>query len=306
MSLWGKDIKVWDLQTPDPGNKIRNKIAAGELIRVHGRYYIDKTRWENLEPWNQDWLRARAVGKQAFSAVLVGRSAAIMWGLAVIGYGEPVELALRNGGKPPARSQWPENVRYRSTKFLAGDIQAGNGYYATNWDRTLIDVCRWHGFENGLVAVESAYRKKFPIPKLAQKAEAMRGKHGMKHVRRVLEFAGPGSESPLESLAKAKLIDAQFDLSKFTQNKTLWIEGEKFRPDFLYQGWLFIELDGWRKYTGDFGDPAEVLLAEKRREDLLRNSGLDSLRAGWKEVQDGTFIRQLRAKIAARTSRGGF
>ncbi|MEJ5998387.1 hypothetical protein [Corynebacterium sp. H130] len=113
--------------------------------------------------------------------------------------------------------------------------------------------------------------------------------HGKTQVLRVLEVASAISESVAESWAKAELIEMGLDFGKVKQNPKLQIEGRERRPDFLYEDWLAIEIDGKAKYDGSYGDPIPALQAERRREKQFLNAGFTLVRAEWADLKSGQF-----------------
>lgn len=279
---------------------LRNRIKSGTAVHLHGSFWIDREQWESMPWWKQDRLRTLAVGKQATSAVLVGRSAALLWGLDVLGKGADVEL-VRPGCRPQGKKQWPPGVKYRTSKLLAGDVIRGKEVNYTSLARTIIDVCRWEGFIPGLVAWESALRNGRKLGGMTKSIAAMKGMHGIKNAELVRKWATRYSESTGESFAKGLLIEAGFDFKKFVQNITLILQGEEFRADFLYENWLIIEFDGKIKYSGGkFGDPKRAINDERHRENILRNEGYDTLRVKWSHLIDKSFLEHFKAKLAMR------
>lgn len=299
MSLWGNDNKVWRSCDYDG----RAEIKAGNAVNIHGRYWIGRERWHELEPWERDRLRTLAVGLHAHSAVVVGRSAGLLWNLKLLGYGSRVEMARLGGQSAESNHGAKAYIRYRATRFLPGDIIHRKGITFTSLNRTLIDICRWEGFICGLIAMESAFNEGYSIEGIRKLASAMKGMHGMKHFWKVIKYAQSKSESPAESYAYATMIEAEIDITMLQHNLEIEIGQETFRPDFLYGGWLLIEIDGEIKYTGKYGDAGQTVHAERHRENILRNEGYDTLRTSWNDISSGTFIRQLKAKIAERERR---
>lgn len=300
MSLWGKGVNVWNSLGAEPGHELRNRIAQGTVVQLHGSYWVDAEQWTNLSRWEQERLRIKAVGKQAATAVVVGRSAGILWRLDVLGINRPVELARREGIRPQGKAYWPKGVHYRTTNFLEGDIVEAKGIAMTSVGRTIIDICRWDGFIPGLVAWESALRADRVPRNIHHKIDSMKRMNGMPTVRKVMKYANLESESPGESYAKGQLIEAGYDISRFVQNIELELDGHLFRPDFLYDNWLGIEFDGKWKYNGTFGDPQQVITEERRRENVIRNAGFDTLRITWTDLVHNTFIDKLEAKLRMR------
>jgi hypothetical protein len=109
--------------------------------------------------------------------------------------------------------------------------------------------------------------------------------------RLAVDLADERSESPGES--RARLVLGSLDLG--TPRCQVEIRTEDGfligRVDFLYeQQRTVVEFDGLVKYGGAEG--RQVLVAEKRREDLLRDLGYEVVRVTWAELDRPLILRQ--------------
>ena len=148
--------------------------------------------------------------------------------------------------------------------------------------RTVVDIART-GMRPGLVAVESALCWGL-VTHDELDATIARQHHwdGVKTARRVLELAGDGSESPLESLTRLFLHDCEIPLPRQQA------EIETFLGSFWVDGvWdeerVVLEVDGMLKYrrTSDHDDP---LGREKVRQEAIADAGYEVIRVTWEDI----------------------
>ena len=73
------------------------------------------------------------------------------------------------------------------------------------------------------------------------------------------------------------------------------------RVDFLVAGRVVVEFDGLLKYRGE--DGPEVVVAEKRREDRLRELGYEVVRVTWDELaHPERILARIRAALLRRAA----
>lgn len=110
-------------------------------------------------------------------------------------------------------------------------------------------------------------------------------------VLRRLKVLSIWSESIGESITKVALLQAGIPLPE--QQVTFELDGRAFRIDFVWKAlWIAFEFDGLLKYGGVNG--REVLIAEKQREDQLRQHFKFFIRLTWREVHDQRTMLSLR------------
>lgn len=255
--------------------------ARGEWVKVCPNFYIPASTWDELKPYEQQWIRNVAIGRSAYKAVLIGRAAADLHGLWLVARNPyDTELALLSGLRPPLR-QWGKHVRYRKAPIAPGHRQLCWGVRTVIPARAVIDVARFHGFEEGLVAADSFLSKGLgKRAELHMCVEEMGKFHKVGVARRVIEMADARSESPYESLARAILINAGFG-DIHMQVKVL----PGIRVDLMV-GKVVVEVDGAVKYDGEsFGKATDLVIRrEREREKLLRNHGFDVVRVSPRQL----------------------
>ena len=231
----------------------------------------------------QQFAKVVAAGWSTHRAVLISKSAARLWGMWVISReGEEVELAVPSGSVPP-RSLTAKGYRYRRVKSLQDSMVSIAGVRATNPARTCLEIARLHGFPDGLVATDSALRQHdVTTYDLREELAKMRRTRGQAAMRKVIEHAYGGSESPYESYLRALIIE-RFPQVKIEPQKSLL---GKYRVDLCLDGWLVLEVDGDAKYDGTYGEtPAHVVKQQIKRQRALENRGYVVLRFGSSEVK---------------------
>lgn len=226
----------------------------------------------------QQFAKVVAAGWSTHRAVLISKSAARLWGIWVISReGEEVELAVPSGSVPPRRLT-AKGYRYRRVKSLQDSMVSIAGVRATNPARTCLEIARLHGFPDGLVATDSALRQHdVTTYDLREELAKMRRTRGQAAMRKVIEHAYGGSESPYESYLRALIIE-RFPQVKIEPQKPLL---GKYRADLCLDGWLVLEVDGDAKYEGTYGEaPSHVVKQQIKRQRALENRGYVVLRFG--------------------------
>lgn len=250
-------------------------VAAGQLIQVAGGFACDRAEWEALAYYEQQEWRVRAAGLSVPEAVLVGKSAARIHGLWVLSAREEeVELTLPAGGLP-RRMQWSAGYRYRRLILADDDYREIDGLRVTSRPRACIDTARFHGFADGLVAMDSLLRQGYYREHVSLVIARMGRCKNITVARRCLELAISTSESPYESFARALLIEALPGAAVRPQVRVL----PGVRVDLLVDEHVVVEIDGDVKYDGQtYRGTEETIVAERAREKQLHNAGYQVVR----------------------------
>lgn len=269
---------------------VREQLRTGRLVRLTPEIAVPVAELHNQKPWERATTRATAFAKAADRATLCSLSAARAHGLSVSSSSPVVELSYVNHLQAPPRKTWPENVRYRRSLVLPEEVADLGGYRATTIPRTVLDVARYHGVEEGVVVMDSAIRDHgLRLEELAQHLDNLGRARGITQSRRAIELATGLAESPLESLARVKLLQWDNPLVRTVQEQVEVVlpDGTRVRLDLLVNGWLVGELDGEFKYDGEtFGKPADTVLRQERlRENAIQRQGYIVVRFGWLDLQ---------------------
>ncbi|MDU0479362.1 hypothetical protein QVA66_08930 [Staphylococcus chromogenes] len=245
-----------------------------------------------------------AVGKAALNSIIVGRSACRLWHLPLLRSSGDITVSTAGGRSSTGKRHWPEGVRMQQLQIPPGDVLEWKGVRVTSLERSVIDLCRFEPFADGLVTAEGYLRQGPPnhISRLERKAAEMGRVRGIRQVRKILALADHLSESPAESYAKAVIHEAGLTKTLFQQVAVESSAGI-FRLDFLADGWLAIEVDGEVKYALPPDELAEALRRERAREKAILNLGYTLIRASWKQIADGTLLADIRQAYHVRNTR---
>jgi very-short-patch-repair endonuclease len=175
---------------------------------------------------------------------------------------------------------WHHGLRDRNATILYSLLFASPS-------RIICDLAKADSPESLLVSINHClYKKMFTKEKLLKELEKQPGNmHGKKLLRRLLRFATPLCESPLETLAWIAIYKAGFVMPR----QQVGIRGGYgffARTDMVWKRpggkELILELDGLLKYEKE-----DSLKAEKVREHELRKMGYEVIRATWNDVVQG-------------------
>lgn len=133
---------------------------------------------------------------------------------------------------------------------------------------------------------------------LSNALRAAAGLDGVSRAHAVIAFLDGRSESVGESLSRIRI--EQYGLpSPILQYEVIAGDGRRYRLDFFWEEYGIVgEFDGVGKYT-DRRD----LVAEKFREDALRDLGLEVIRWNWAELDRFDVVVQRFARARDRRFR---
>lgn len=304
------------------GRALADRVAAGELRRVHSGWYIPEAEWSALYRDEQHLVRVRASAKRMSSAHIVFShvSAAIVHGLATYRADmRRVQLTLLEG---VSERSHPAVMRHRDA-LDARDVVEIEGMPVTSLARTVVDVARTTPVENAVSVADAALRSiawsEKPRRYCVESAEDFRsqcravlqrmvGHRGVKNARWVVEFADGRAQLPGESVSRIQLHRLGFAPPRL-QVPLVCADGTEFDVDFgLDDVASWGEFDGESKYidpryTGG-RTPQEVLGDEKRREDRIRAlTGRPVARWGWPHIESPTALACRLAEYGIRLPR---
>ncbi|MBT8161501.1 MULTISPECIES: hypothetical protein [Arthrobacter] len=307
MAPFSPDPWVTPHSDPDDDHGARTVARAarrGDLVRIRRGLYLPRSRWLELEPWEQFRVKIQAVNDAANRPpVFCGQSAAALWDLPLVDVPEEVETLVlpgRGGGRPK------NGIRRRIAGIQDTEIARMDGLLVTSMDRTIRDLAIRLPLTGSLPAVDRAawlWQKTGRAPE--EFGDAIRSTLGtlsnakQQRTYRVLAAADPASGSPGESLSRAVMIQAGLPHPRL-QAEHHDSNGRIGYSDFHWPDHGVVgEFDGWAKYSrGEYlagRTPEDVLEAEKIREDRLRAIGLTVVRWMWPAAKDpAELLRKLR------------
>jgi hypothetical protein len=213
-------------------------------------------------------------------AVATHETAARAWDIPLIGRAAAAAQTLSRPGTRPRTPASAAHGRVLTSTLFPGHVVRREPWLpVTTPARTVADLARTRGAEDGLVAADAAaYAGLLDRDSLGAVLEDCRDFPAIGRALVMLDNLDPRAESPLESLSRWRL--ARLGLELQTQVDITDPYGEFVaRVDFLLDGCVVGEADGRGKYA----DPAD-LWAEKQREDRVRALGFGFVRWGWDDV----------------------
>ena len=113
---------------------------------------------------------------------------------------------------------------------------------------------------------------------------------GARRARRVFRSLDGLSQSPGES--RTRLLIATMKIDQSELQKDLLAKGSLYRPNFVWEKQkLFVELDGDIKYFA-YRRTADVILAERKSERRLMESGWRFVRLAWKDLANPEQVKR--------------
>lgn len=254
---------ITDMRTID--QVARRPGEAEQLHELSGTLHYPTSLFVALPFHEKRYVLAYAAAQSSSSSVLVSRSAARLWNMWVVATTpETIELTLPSGKASPSRSQ-QHRYTYRYGKIHPTEITAVRGAAVTNAIRTFVDIARYHGFHEGIVAADCLLRNGYTKQAIRQYMGTLGRKKGIAIARRCLDFAVGNSDSAYESYARALLIEAGIE-GIVTQ-----FQIGRFRADLCIGGWLLVEIDGRAKYEG--ADGKRLVYKDLVRQRDIENQG---------------------------------
>lgn len=249
-------------------------LRTREWVRLRWGAYAHRTLVESLDEAGRYLLLVRGSVLRFSPPMLVTHhSASALHGLPLWG----TDLQRVHVTRPELHSgRKRAGVIHHEASVWAEDCVVVDGVPCTSLCRTAVDVAREYGFDAGVVAADAALRRGADHTGMLRLARSMRDWPRSPRVLQVVRFADGGADTPGESLTRIFLMQIGFPRP---QTQVVVRHGAFVaRVDLLVSElrWV-IEFDGRAKYrrTRDDCDAAiddaDVVWAEKRREDVLRD-----------------------------------
>ncbi|MCF8604126.1 hypothetical protein L5I01_12240 [Gordonia sp. HY442] len=178
------------------------------------------------------------------------------------------------------------------------DVVEVDGIAVSNLVRTAIDVSAGKPFAQALAALDSARRMGVGSDELDAELHRRRIRGGAV-VTAALRYSDGRSANPGESWGRAQMIEAQLPVPDLQARFELR-DGSVAFTDYEWEGRLVGEFDGLRKYGRDLKPGQsidDVVVAEKLREDALRDHVTDVARWTVSDLRDHTMIPMLRRRM---------
>jgi hypothetical protein len=264
-------------------SQMRQRVQSGQWLRLSFNSYVDPRTWPADEPpWDRairlHLLNVRMASERLGDVVVSHQSAAMLHGLPVWGTDltRPHFTRLTSG-----RARTGRAVRVHRRATAADEVVELGDLRATSVDRAIVETTCTTTYEVGVVLADAALRMQLTSREsLAAVVLRHQRWHGSPAARAAAQFANGLSESVGESRLRVLMANHGLPVPEL-QVEIRDDDGRLIaRVDFLLLGVLVIEFDGALKYA----DGADAVLAEKWREDRLRERGYGVLRFGWADL----------------------
>lgn len=276
---------------------LADAVRRNVLVRVRRGVYARRHVWQALAPWERDRLRIEAHwlstgGKAIYSHV----SAARLRGCATWNAGEQVHVTVKHSvsrashgvGVVPHRLHLPEE------DVVDVPLGAGRIARATSLARAVGDCARILDTERAAIIGDHALRLGASLEGIRAAAERTGAVRGSRRIDRLLGLLDARSESPGETRTRLALLVGGLP-RPVLQFEIPTAEG-LFRADFAWPDLMVIlEFDGEGKYV-DYRPTDVALLAERRREIALVESGWTVVRVRWRDLSvSGSVVAKVEA-----------
>lgn len=288
--------------------ELQRCVSRGTWRRIRPGHYVPEDAMGHLADAAQHRLAVAAALQAHRPGTVASHSSAAaclgipLWGLDIR------RVNLTRAGTSGGRTN--QVVRLHVCPLPAPDVVTLGNWadldplQATSPARTVADIAR--GTTHPVaVAVADAMMRKYRLTQadITSVLDRMPRWPGVRAARRAVAFADPRSESVGESrsrvvLAAAGLPAPELQYDVYTSDRFLG------RADFAYPDLGVLgEFDGRVKYgelRAPGQDPADVLFAEKQREDALRDAGWQVVRWTWADLGTPHAIRERFARAFRR------
>lgn len=273
-------------------NEIRAKVRAGELTRVRRGVYDEV---DELDAAGTHLRLVRATTPAAHETNVVSHSsAALLHGLPVpLHHLGRVWMTRRSTG----HGRSTRLVTVKNTAIDDDEVMQVDGLSVTTPSRTVSDLARTQPFEWGVIICDAALRLGIPEDDIRASLARHPRLRGRSRATAVLAFVDRRSESPAESMSRVSMSKAGIPAPEL-QLEIFNDSGEFVaRPDFTWpELGLVGEVDGKLKYGQLLrpGQSAEAaIMAEKKREEMVRQQGFWVVRWDWETASDPTRLGAL-------------
>ena len=268
-------------------------VRQGLLVRLRRGAFAASGVWEEATPDQRYRLTVAAVLLSRDDAAASHHSALALHGLPLWHVDRRVVVLAAD----VSESRTSAGVRVTPLRALASRTEVDGLPTLAVADAVVTTAS--HCVEAGVVAGDGAlHAGQCSLEELDDAvARLAGGLRGTAMLRRAIDLLDPAAESPGESRTRIALtalglpVESQVEI----RDGRGWLVG---RVDLLVAGRVVVEFDGAVKYGGH--DGADALVAEKRREDRLRELGYGVVRVTWSDLADPA---QLRARIRRALAR---
>ncbi|NLT27203.1 MAG: hypothetical protein GXX90_11290 [Microbacteriaceae bacterium] len=273
--------------------RLRRRADDGAITRLYPGVYLDGSPGTAADtlPEIEHVAKIAAVEPKLTRAVISGPSAAILHGLPITRKRLTGKVRVNRASGGPG-SDWLE---VRRAPLDPDEIASLYGIRVTSLDRTIRDLCSELPFDELLAIADAALHLGATL------VPGPAGSRGVRVLARLREHASLRSESWLESMSRASMIEAGLPMP-LEQIEVLDEHGDLCgRSDFGWPEFAALgEADGRSKYDELLaaGETAvDAVHAEKMRENRMRMLGWQFLRWGAESAGSAKRMSRLFARL---------
>ncbi len=266
---------------------LRRRVKSGELERIWRGHYLT-TGGVSSTPEDERFERYRltvmaAARGSVGDRVVSHTSAAALHALPLL---KPdvgvVHFTTSSTGRTGGRAA------IHQAPLPISDVTIVDGVRVTSLARTICDTARLGTFAQALTVVDQGLRRGVGIDDLRRITRSQARWHGVGVLRRAVAAGDARSESVGESFSRAVILGFDDIPAPDLQVPIRLAAGVVVYGDFGWEGKAVGEFDGFIKYSRsrpfDAQSSDQVLFAEKRREDAIRDLGIVPIRWVWADV----------------------
>lgn len=272
-------------------------IATGELVRVRRGAFVNATIWEPADRDERYRLTVAAAMRSRGADEMASHHSALALHRLPLWHVDR-DLVVLSGDVQETTTG--AGVRMMPLRALVDRV--GVDGLPTMAVADAVVAAASVNVESGVVAGDAAVHdgRCSVADLLAAGSRLRRGLRGKARLRAALAHIDGSSESPGES--RTRLVLSALGLPLESQAVVHDEVGDFVgRVDFLVAGRVVIEFDGAMKYRGIEG-PA-IVVAEKRREDRLRELGYEVVRLTWDDLaRPERVLARVRAALVRRAA----
>jgi hypothetical protein len=276
--------------------QFRSLVRHGYLIQVRRGAYATRraVAAAKNDPCRTHALHVAAVcGSLGQDVVASHQSAALIYGFDLLKRPSAWDVTLTCQPSGRRRSRATAGILFHTAKLPAEHVSTECGAKVTTAARTVVDLARTLPFMEAVVVADSALRtSKTTRRELERVVDACGRRPGIGQARHVVAFSDGRAESALESCARVTFDT--FGLEPPEIQVTIRGPGFVFRVDFCWTASKTIaEADGLAKYAVQAD-----LLAQFRRDRLLRDAGYKVVHFTWRELLETPDVVVARVRSA--------
>lgn len=276
-----------------------------EYVRLAPGFFMEREQYEDLGREEQMQARVVAYACTAATTVVVGTSAAHLWGFPVDTDNETLCKERIHLASTSMRSRRMARVHYRkigrSHENSIVEVETDFGtVQVTDALTTALDLARWSTIDQAVRALDHGLQSSlFTRDELTARLKEMAGVTGIETMRQAAGLASIGSESPRETDVKLLLwrmgLPAPRQQANVSSRRNVWIG----RVDFFFpELGLIIEYDG----DGKYHDPENAESTKAKEYDQHRDyrmNGLVPIHVCDETLRNGTAADLIERYVAA-------